>query len=101
MRAGDIGLPELMGMTSPSSDTEEKVSTAPETVSLTEIDIPSARASVLRGHESEVFICAWNPCVDLLASGSGDSTARIWDLKGSVPNTNPLILRHCISKGYL
>ena len=26
-------------------------------------------ASVLRGHESEVFICAWNPTNDLLASG--------------------------------
>lgn len=33
------------------------------------IEIPSSRATILRGHESEVFICAWNPTSDLLASG--------------------------------
>ena len=33
------------------------------------MDIPSNKATVLRGHESEVFICAWNPTNDLLASG--------------------------------
>ena len=33
------------------------------------IEIPSSKATVLRGHESEVFICAWNPTNDLLASG--------------------------------
>eukprot|EP01135_Chromosphaera_perkinsii_P010343 Nk52_evm15s2118 gene=Nk52_evmTU15s2118 len=35
-------------------------------------------ALVLRGHEGEVFTCSWNPVSDILASGSGDSTARIW-----------------------
>lgn len=34
----------------------------------------------LEGHQSEVFICAWSPTEELLASGSGDSTARIWNL---------------------
>lgn len=33
------------------------------------IEIPSSRATILRGHESEVFICAWNPTSDCLASG--------------------------------
>lgn len=33
------------------------------------IEIPSNKCTVLRGHESEVFICAWNPTTDLLASG--------------------------------
>lgn len=33
------------------------------------IEIPASKAVVLRGHESEVFICAWNPLGDLLASG--------------------------------
>ena len=33
------------------------------------IEIPANKATVLRGHESEVFICAWNPTTDLLASG--------------------------------
>ncbi|KAI5242131.1 F-Box-Like/Wd Repeat-Containing Protein Tbl1Y [Manis pentadactyla] len=45
-----------------------------------DIEIPPNKATVLRGHESEVFICAWNSVSDLLASGSGDSTARIWNL---------------------
>lgn len=34
------------------------------------VEIPASKAMVLRGHESEVFICAWNPVSDLLASGS-------------------------------
>lgn len=33
------------------------------------MEIPQNKAMVLRGHESEVFICAWNPVSDLLASG--------------------------------
>lgn len=65
----------------------------------TSIEIPSSKATVLRGHESEVFICAWNPTVDLLASGSGDSTARIWDVSDSSYTFNQLVLRHCIRKG--
>lgn len=34
-----------------------------------DVEIPASKATVLRGHESEVFICAWNPVSDLLASG--------------------------------
>lgn len=50
---------------------------APESMDVDQsIEIPASKATVLRGHESEVFICAWNPSTDLLASGSGDSTAR-------------------------
>lgn len=64
------------------------------------IEIPSSRATVLRGHDSEVFICAWNPASDLLASGSGDSTARIWNMTGSGDSSSSqLVLRHCIQKG--
>ena len=48
-----------------------------------------------QGHDSEVFICAWNPKSDLLASGSGDSTARIWDLtRGG--DSSVEVLKHCI-----
>ena len=38
-----------------------------------DVEIPQSKAMVLRGHESEVFICAWNPVNDLLASGSAAS----------------------------
>ena len=66
----------------------------------TDIEIPASKATVLRGHESEVFICAWNPASDLLASGSGDSTARIWNMSESTQTAQQLILRHCIQKGF-
>ena len=58
---------------------------------------------MLTSHKSEVFICAWNPQCDLLASGSGDSTARIWSippgrcskLVGKEISKAPLVLEHC------
>lgn len=63
------------------------------------VEIPASKATVLRGHESEVFICAWNPTTDLLASGSGDSTARIWNMNDNSSSPTQLVLRHCIQKG--
>lgn len=79
------------------------VSTAPVSAESMDVDgsieIPASKATVLRGHESEVFICAWNPSTDLLASGSGDSTARIWDMSDNSSSPNQLVLRHCIQKG--
>lgn len=37
----------------------------------------------LNKHSSEVFMCAWNPIyTDLLATGSGDASARIWRMGG-------------------
>ncbi|KAL4824752.1 hypothetical protein H8958_005737 [Nasalis larvatus] len=65
-----------------------------------DVEISPNKATVLRGHESEVFICAWNPVSDLLASGSGDSTARIWNLnENSNGGSTQLVLRHCIREG--
>lgn len=63
------------------------------------VEIQQNKATILRGHESEVFICAWNPMRDLLASGSGDSTARIWDMTDNASTSQQLVLRHCINKG--
>uniref|UniRef100_A0A7S2R2C7 Anaphase-promoting complex subunit 4 WD40 domain-containing protein n=1 Tax=Eucampia antarctica TaxID=49252 RepID=A0A7S2R2C7_9STRA len=38
----------------------------------------------LNKHTSEVFMCAWNPVfTDLIATGSGDASARIWQMAGS------------------
>ncbi|XP_050906823.1 WD40 repeat-containing protein HOS15 [Lathyrus oleraceus] len=43
-------------------------------------EIPSSDVITLEGHTSEVCACAWSPTGSLLASGSGDSTARIWTI---------------------
>eukprot|EP01129_Flabellula_baltica_P009476 TRINITY_DN3877_c0_g1_i2.p1 TRINITY_DN3877_c0_g1~~TRINITY_DN3877_c0_g1_i2.p1 ORF type:complete len:389 (-),score=74.55 TRINITY_DN3877_c0_g1_i2:268-1434(-) len=42
--------------------------------------IPESLVTTLEGHTSEVFNCAWNPKYSLLASGSGDGTARLWKI---------------------
>ncbi|KAK0403331.1 hypothetical protein QR680_016864 [Steinernema hermaphroditum] len=61
-------------------------------------EIERSRVSMLTGHESEVFMCAWNPKHDIIASGSGDSTARIWDLsEGPVQAQNrSRVLKHAL-----
>ncbi|PWA53942.1 G-protein beta WD-40 repeat-containing protein [Artemisia annua] len=50
--------------------------------------IPNSDVTVLEGHTSEVFVCAWSPAGSLLASGSGDSTARIWTLNDGPCSSN-------------
>ena len=93
-QSGSISQPQ------PSSLPQQQTSQSSPQLILSEttnsIEISSSRATILRGHESEVFICAWNPTSDLLASGSGDSTARIWNMNDP---SNHLILRHCIQRG--
>lgn len=44
------------------------------------LDVAETDLLTLRGHCSEVFVCAWNPRTSVLATGSGDSTARIWPI---------------------
>lgn len=37
------------------------------------------KLTYLNGHKAEVFSCEWNPTIDnLLASGAGDGTVRLW-----------------------
>ncbi|OVA06844.1 WD40 repeat [Macleaya cordata] len=64
-------------------------------------EIPSSGVTILEGHTSEVFACAWSPVGSLLASVSGDSTARIWTIVdgpygSNVQNgpRNELVLEH-------
>ncbi|KAK9285085.1 hypothetical protein L1049_024270 [Liquidambar formosana] len=64
-------------------------------------EIPSSDVTILEGHTSEVCACAWSPTGSLLASGSGDSTARIWPIadgscRSSLQNgpLNALVLKH-------
>jgi transducin (beta)-like 1 len=50
----------------------------------TDLEIPIERVRMLKGHTNEVFACAWNPKLNLLASASGDATGRIWSLDNTV-----------------
>ena len=56
-----------------------------------------AQITTLTGHTGEVFISAWNPTVpNMLASGGGDATVRIWevpDKAGETPDA-PTICKH-------
>jgi transducin (beta)-like 1 len=60
------------------------------------IEIPAEKTSVLTGHSAEVFVCAWNPMQDLLASASADSTARIWNFENPREDA---VLQHCVRQG--
>eukprot|EP01113_Clastostelium_recurvatum_P039602 TRINITY_DN6060_c0_g1_i1.p1 TRINITY_DN6060_c0_g1~~TRINITY_DN6060_c0_g1_i1.p1 ORF type:complete len:484 (-),score=88.80 TRINITY_DN6060_c0_g1_i1:36-1487(-) len=61
-------------------------------------EIQQSNVTVLEGHQSEVFICSWNASSSALASGSGDSTARIWSILpgpcGTPSNDPPIVLQH-------
>lgn len=35
---------------------------------------------LLLGHQDQVFCCAWKPGSDVVATGSGDGTCRIWTI---------------------
>lgn len=54
-----------------------------------ELELDRNNVIILKGHKSDVFICAFNPRVDLVASGSGDGTARIWHSPESFAPYNP------------
>ncbi|GKU98889.1 hypothetical protein SLEP1_g11825 [Rubroshorea leprosula] len=86
---GTSGGPEPMDIVTASTSTSQPS------------QIPSSDVTILEGHTSEVCACAWSPTGSLLASGSGDSTARIWTIaegpcKPGAQNgpLNVLVLKH-------
>lgn len=52
----------------------------------TDCSIHSSPLRIMLGHSSDVTCCTWHPNASLLASGSDDKTARLWDIR--TPNTN-------------
>ena len=71
-----------------------------------EREIKADEVTILDGHTSEVFICAWNPTKQLLASGSGDSTARLWTIpagpsgrEAQTKLSKPKVLEHKSDEG--
>ncbi|CAN0917982.1 WD40 repeat-containing protein HOS15 [Linum grandiflorum] len=66
-------------------------------------EINSSDVMILEGHTSEVCACAWSPTGSLLASGSGDSTARIWTIAEGMSKSDNgplsvLVLKHVKGK---
>jgi len=90
----DVPAPEPFSLLRTGSEKQTKASvkqeaassepTMMDTDSATEAaaqdETPEDQVTTLEGHTSEVFICAWSPTSLQLASGSGDSTARIWQV---------------------
>ncbi|GMH24074.1 hypothetical protein Nepgr_025917 [Nepenthes gracilis] len=69
------------------------------TMSSLTTEFSSSDVTILEGHTSEVCACGWSPAGSLLASGSGDSTARIWTIadRDSRSHNGPahvLVLKH-------
>lgn len=57
-------------------------------------EFPSTKVTSLEGHQSEVCVCSWNPTEDVLASGAGDATVRLWPFMNvdDVNEVAPIVL---------
>ncbi|KAK1300445.1 Guanine nucleotide-binding protein subunit beta [Acorus calamus] len=91
------GKPEGNGI----SGGPEPIDMDPSTPSISH-KVPVSDVIVLEGHIREVLACAWSPVDYLLASVSGDSTARIWpipsgpcgSMNGKNISANAKVLKH-------
>ncbi|CAA7034607.1 unnamed protein product [Microthlaspi erraticum] len=107
-QSGDGDREMLIDQTDKENAAEEERSTEPMDITMTTASqpshIPNSDVRILEGHTSEVCACAWSPSASLLASGSGDATARIWSIpessfkSGAGRNINALILKHANGK---
>jgi transducin (beta)-like 1 len=80
-----------------ASDAKDGSSSSSAAAPRVSLEVAASSVRILKGHSKEVFICAWNPQRDLLASGSGDSTARLWNMQlrgGGAAAGAALILKH-------
>ncbi|CAD7697533.1 unnamed protein product [Ostreobium quekettii] len=65
-----------------------------------EMEVSPGQVTTLKGHSAEVYVCAWSPTDCLLASGSGDGTARLWPNAGKAQADSgqacetPIVLMH-------
>lgn len=104
-KVANSGNGEVTGMDVDEKDTgasgEKQTEKAKDSLVVADSDILS-----LKGHSSEVFVCSWNPRTSVLATGSGDSTARIWPIPANLPTPSssaaaaaaqPIVLQHTMS----
>ena len=70
-----------------SNQIADQQTTAQSTTTASIPLVPASSVISLVGHTAEVYTCSWNPAKALLATGSGDSTARIWSLIEPIPST--------------
>ena len=64
-----------------NDDTNESKASCPVNAEDIALDAKPEEVLKLTEHHSEVFMCAWNLVfTNLIATGSGDATARIWEM---------------------
>ncbi|KAJ3123686.1 Transducin (beta)-like 1 X-linked receptor 1 [Nowakowskiella sp. JEL0407] len=71
----------------------------PSTLADTDVVVKNENISIFTAHASEAYVCCWNPVFPLIATGSGDDTAKIWKVpeNGSAEISTPISLPHNIS----